>query len=77
MINAGLKDITEDKIESNLPSHEFEEVEVLLEPDIREYTTEEDEHLSISKPGKSGALGSISDSSEEGEETQHIKDRSP
>ena len=70
MINAGLKDITEDKIESNLPSHEFEEVEVLLEPDIREYTTEEDEQVSISKPGRSGAVGgSISDSSEEGEET--------
>jgi hypothetical protein len=51
---------------------------VVLEPDIREYTTEEDEHLSISKPGKSGAVGgSISDSSEEGKETQQIKDRSP
>ena len=52
---------------------------MVLEPDIREYTTEEDEHLSISKPGKPGAVGgSISDSSGEGgAETQQIKDRSP
>ena len=68
---------SEELLESNFPN-QLEEVEVILDPEIREYTTEEDEHLSISKPGKSGAVGSISDSSGEGgEETQHIKDRSP
>ena len=70
MIAADVENITEELLESNFPN-QYEDVEVVLEPDIREYTTEEDEHLSISKPGKSGAVGgSISDSSgEEGEAT--------
>ena len=77
MVSANVE-VSEELLESNFPN-EYQDVEVVLEPEIMEYTTEEDEHLSISKPGKSGAMGggSISDSSEEGKETQQIKDRSP
>ena len=50
---------------------------MLLSPDVVEYTTEEDELLSISKPARTGA-GSISDSmGEDGEKIETLQDRTP